>query len=191
MPRLPASPSVFGLSGVRFRVGASSGEGRGAPCPACPPASTLPCPAQPSLTDRGRNSLPLLPPRSCPRRGAERSSAAAGRSSRGEGNLSRTRRGRGGALTPRGWSWAEVPRQECGQGSSQELLLLLSHWPMASTPLRPSPNTDTEGQSGRCWAVFQVESGEWGSRRSYYSPLNTTLLSAQSQCPCRAPKWQA
>lgn len=84
------------------------------------PSAALPAP--PSQARGSRASLPGLQPRSCPRGGAERSREAAGRGSLGGGNFSPTRRGRGGALTPRGRSWAEVLHQGMGRGSSPELL---------------------------------------------------------------------
>lgn len=145
-PRLPAPLSVLGLSGVRLRVGTSSGEGRGAPCPACPPASMLRFPAPPSQARRGRTSLPLLPPRSCPRRGAERSRARRRGGVRGAGATSPGPNGAGAGP----WLLVGGAGQKCRARNGvraplRNFFLVLSHWPMASTPLGPSRNTNTEG----------------------------------------------
>lgn len=83
-----------------------------------PPVSLLRCsPRRPPGLAAHRASSPQRPPGSCPRRGAERSraAAAAGRGPRGGGNFSRTPLGRGGAVAPRGRSWAGVARQELAE----------------------------------------------------------------------------
>lgn len=145
--RLSAPQPAPGLSCVRFRVGAAPGEGRGAPCPARPPASTLRCPPLPSAAGRCRASSHLHRPgavlAAVLKDAARRQQAGSPRRE----HLSRTRRGRGGARTPRGRGGAgRESRAGMGLGFSEELL---SQGPEAPAPLRPSGWS----LSGRGWGA--------------------------------------